>query len=729
MPSGKGPLRIAVDDWLETNPLSAWILAKWNLVKDRLAKSSTLIKTARDRNPSIAYVGTAFLTLGAWVYILTGDEGALDGIRSVADASGTDKAIEDYSRWWADMAGSVEGHPELEAIGAVFAEPILAIVGGMQRQARENPDEYMRRMYGIVAAAVLGPGILSTVAEVTGAGQIESVATVLASLVDALGIKDITGQIGSLFARAGVLADMNRSLNARFRPNRFSSSELRDLYALGEISQGAMVQELREDGWREEDIAAWIRLAFRKLGEGDVWQLYKRGEITEVQVVERLRAAGYDPEDIPLLFKINQREDVADAINVGLLTVRQGYREHVYSKADFTDALRDMAYSERDIALLVALEDKLIERKAKSLTVSQLRSAWESNVLSDPEVRHYLQVARFQDPEIDVILAEWKAEIEPKFAKLNKGTITGAYVEGILDRPTAARKLEAIGLTADDARLELDLAEVRHQDAFQAAKPKPAKTLSYSALVSLAEVGLVTPEEMVARLVEGGYTQADAELLTQSAAISMRTKARPLTQGMVEEAYVLGVLDRTRTAARLADLGFGAEDVETILLTVERANPSVFAPETVQSIRMPSVAVIVEAFRTGILTDVEYYARMAELGYTQDSASLYAVVATKEERKRTKTLTASQVAEAYERDFIKHGEAMRRLTEQGYNELDASMMLRFKKSGIEETDTWQAARAGLVSWDNAIEQLMGQGFTLEEISAAIEALPPEVSGE
>lgn len=100
MPSGKGPLRIAVDDWIETNKLSAWILAKWKLAKDRLAKSSALIATARDRNPSVAYLSTALMQLGAWVYILTGEETALDGIRSVADASGTERALADYTKFW-----------------------------------------------------------------------------------------------------------------------------------------------------------------------------------------------------------------------------------------------------------------------------------------------------------------------------------------------------------------------------------------------------------------------------------------------------------------------------------------------------------------------------------------------------------------------------------------------------------------------------------------------------
>jgi hypothetical protein len=46
MPGGKGPLRIAIDDWLETNALSAWISC-WKLIRDR-DQGQDLITTARN---------------------------------------------------------------------------------------------------------------------------------------------------------------------------------------------------------------------------------------------------------------------------------------------------------------------------------------------------------------------------------------------------------------------------------------------------------------------------------------------------------------------------------------------------------------------------------------------------------------------------------------------------------------------------------------------------------
>ena len=722
MPSGKGPLRIAIDDFIETNPFSKWVTDRWALIKKRLTIANSIIAQARKAQPTLSLLSHPFINFARVVYVLTGNEEAMDGVKDVASGEGTRKAIADYTQVWKDMAGSAESRGELEVLGAIFAEPVLAVFGGLQRLPSEDPDQYLRRMYGVVTAAVLAPGILSTVAEAVGAGQIESVAEILRTVVDALGLSQLTGRIGDLYVTAGIGNDIKRALNNRYRPNRFSVSELRDLYALSEIDQNQLAQEAREDGWREDDIARWIRLAFRNVGEGDVWQLWKRGELTEAEVVRRLRATGYDPNDIPLLFKINQRDEVADAITVGVRTVREGYREHVFSKAEFTDALKDMAYSDRDVALLVALEDAMALRKRKSLSIAQVKAAWSDNILSDPEAIAYLKKAEFQDAEIAIILEEWRTEVSPAFAKLNRGTIVGAYVEGVLDRPTAVRKLQDVGLSQDDARLELDLAEARNPEAFGASQPKPARVLTYSTLVSLLEVRLITIDELMARLIEANYSPADAELLAANAALLIEQQPRPLTQAMVEEAYVVGVIDRTRAGERLESLGFDAADVEILLQTVEKANPAVFAPETLQSVRLPSVSVIVEAFRNGILDSVEYHAQMQELGYTPATADLYAVVAAKQERKKVKTLTPSQIANSYGQNFIKRGEAMMRLSEQGYNEVDAALLLRFERSGIEDTDVWAAAMAGLVDWENAMEQLIGMGFTLDEIDAAVKRM-------
>jgi Holliday junction resolvasome RuvABC DNA-binding subunit len=191
---------------------------------------------------------------------------------------------------------------------------------------------------------------------------------------------------------------------------------------------------------------------------------------------------------------------------------------------------------------------------------------------------------------------------------------------------------------------------------------------------------------------------------------------------VVERAYVAGVLTRAGSLAQLVKLDFTPEASETILQTVEAENPVVFAPESVQALRVPSATALTEALRAGIIDDLIYYARMTEGGYDRATADMYLNLAIRSERKKEKTLTPAQVLEAYSRDFFNRAQAMSRLTSLGYNEADATLLLRFEKSGIEDTEPWKLLLSGALAPEDAFAQLSGLGFTMKEIEAALAAL-------
>jgi hypothetical protein len=194
---------------------------------------------------------------------------------------------------------------------------------------------------------------------------------------------------------------------------------------------------------------------------------------------------------------------------------------------------------------------------------------------------------------------------------------------------------------------------------------------------------------------------------------------------VVERAYVAGVIDRARALAQLVDLDFTPAAAETIVQTVEAENPVVFAPESVQALRVPSTSALVEALRSGIIDEAAYFARMTEAGFDRATSDMYLNLAIRSERKKEKTLTAAQILEAYSRDFINRAQGMSRLTSMGYGEADATMLLRFEKSGIEDTEPWKLLLSGALAPEDAFAQLSGMGFTVKEIEGAIAALQGE----
>jgi hypothetical protein len=230
--------------------------------------------------------------------------------------------------------------------------------------------------------------------------------------------------------------------------------------------------------------------------------------------------------------------------------------------------------------------------------------------------------ANFGDEEIGVIMETWKSEIIPEFRHLNVGTISGAYIEGIIDRTQAAQKLQSVGFADDDARLELDLIEARNPEAFGLPIPPTPKLLTAGVLSQLVTVGLLTPIAMATRLVTLGYSQADAELLGEAARIRALPLDLPLPQRSIERAYLAGVIDRAEALAQLINIGLSESDSNEILDTVEAENPETFNAEPEARLRVLTPAVLEDLLVTGLITQEQFTTRLLALDYSQNDIDL-----------------------------------------------------------------------------------------------------------
>jgi len=722
MPAGRGRLRRAIEDFADTNPFTEWIREQLAIGQER---------TQAALPPLIEILGHPFragfaLPLRAIAlfsaYQTTGNGDTLKALVELAAPPNTNEFLRQYAQFWRQAFTSTAEAGTVEAIGGLISEPIFAAISGLQLQEGEDPESFLRRIYGVAASLIIVPGMAAGLVELAGIGQLETATTIVQTLAQGLGISVLGGGAAGAMMESGVIPDLRRAMHKRFRPARFSVSELKDLYTLGMIDEPRMMEEGKAQGWRDDDLKKWIHLAFRTLSETDIWQAYFSERMSHDEVARRLRALGYDPADLPLLFDLNKKQEIVEAEAVTLSTAKRAFKEQVIGEAEFRSLLQKLGKIDREIELQVQIILQQQEEDIKRLTLAQLKAAWEVNELTDAEVSYWLAKDEYSPAQVSLLLRTWKADLEPPFRKLNKGTILGAYVEGVLDRTQAFRKLVEVGFAEADARLELDLAEARAPEAFGKTKPQLPKQLAPGTLSDLLAAALITPDDMLARLVELGYDQADAELLTAAAVLRAAEEPRPLTQSVVERAYVAGVLTRAGSLAQLVKLDFTPEAAETIIETVEAENPVVFAPESVQALRVPSATALTEALRAGIIDDLAYYARMTEGGYDRATADMYLNLAIRSERKKEKTLTAAQILEAYSRDFFNRAQAMSRLTSLGYNEADATLLLRFEKSGLEDTEAWKLLIAGQLDPENAFAQLSGLGFTMKEIEAAIAAL-------
>jgi len=831
-----GPLKRAITDWFgeifDPADQSHW----WGRVAHRAADYTNLLLQLWEKHRFLAIVlGAVYLAKG-WIYALTGIEYFKVELGIVV----ADESLYDPSQAIADAIRKAIQNPTIrelaESYGAIYTEPFIAFFDEYAGREDIDPAEFIRALHGFPLTANMVSGVAAAIYEAAGLGQLDALSSLNDTIQKSLGIEYVFYETIRPMIESGMSTSIGRYFDRKYRPKRFAAGDLRDLYALGELTPETLRDEARALGWREQDIDRWIRLAFRTISQGDVFDALHQGYITQDQAIKRLRALGYDPADIPLLFQLNPPKNEADAKQLSASDSRSAFREGVIGEDRLRALLAALKYDPTEIDIIVATEKAKIEQQRKGLTISQVKAGWQENVLTDQEADHWLSEAGIAPEQIQILLATWRSETAPAFRQLNAGTITAAYVEGVIARAAARDRLVSVGLSEDDAELTLRLAEARNPEAFGQISPASSRRVTPAQLADLVALELLTPAQMAARLVEVGYTEADAALLAEAARLRSQPAERVLSQSTIERAYVAGVVDRAGALdlltgagfmidqanlvldsveqqnpetfglpvperirqlspaaledlylsglqteaeyrARLAGLGFLPGDVDlqiarsnllltppprqltqssieraylagvfdrdtaysklvvadftpadanTILDTIEAANPAAFSPGLVQSSRVPSISTLAGALQNKVIDLDTFLARAQEIGYSSADAQLYATLSQNTERKAAKTLSVSQILAAYEKGIMPRGTALDRIMAQGYANDDALLLLRIQKESIVSTDTWDSLLSGAITAFDAMAALVNDRYSDQDIIDAFGSVSPDL---
>jgi hypothetical protein len=134
------------------------------------------------------------------------------------------------------------------------------------------------------------------------------------------------------------------------------------------------------------------------------------------------------------------------------------------------------------------------------------------------------------------------------------------------------------------------------------------------------------------------------------------------------------------------------------------------------------------AVRNGLITIDEYFLKAQELGFQPADARMYLSIATQNERKSTKTLSASQVGQAYDAGLLSRGISLSRLSQLGYGDDDGILLLRIRKDFVTNTDIWDQLLAGNLDAFDAISQLVNAHYADQDILDAFAGLGPVFLG-
>lgn len=671
----KGPLRRSLEDWADTLQMPNPIKDYMQRVNDRFMEIYAFVHPFRDQYPVNFFIYSIPIGVFTCLYMLTGWRIAYDVVYFFAVGPSAAQVGDSLGSFLSLLFTGAANPEFVDHVGTKITDPLFKLFEDWGNDDTTDPKLFARRFHGFLATLSASGAIVEYLSEVTSGGIVKTIGNLETAMYWNFGLGFLGWQTMAPILSAGLQPGLTRYYNKLYRPMRFNASQMRDLYALGEVTQNQVAEELRSEGWRDQDINQWVSLAFRTLGEADIWQAWQEGKITQGEASARLRALGYDPSDIPLLFELNPIPPQNVLKDTSESTLRTAFRDGLISEGELRAGLAVLKYKPETINLLVSIDQLTVTASKKSLNVGQIKAAWTDNVIGDVEAAHYLSLEGFDSTQVTLLLDTWKAEITPVYRKVNAATILEAYVYHVYNRVQAHDRLVEVGYLDPDATLELDLTELRNPSAFGNPAPPPPRLLTPGTLGNLLAYGLISQAQMIAYLEQLHYSQEDAALLTQAAIVRATPQPKPLPVGSLENAYRYGVITRDIAKELLERQGYSADSAETLLTTLEAQYPQDFgAPPEVRVKSLPE-ATLVDLTVSGVITTDTLRTRLEDLNYADHDIDLILTRVAQLMAPPVRVLTESTVLSGYLVGIFSREETLSRLAAMNISAEDAEALV------------------------------------------------------
>jgi hypothetical protein len=210
---------------------------------------------------------------------------------------------------------------------------------------------------------------------------------------------------------------------------------------------------------------------------------------------------------------------------------------------------------------------------------------------------------------------------------------------------------------------------------FGSATVASATRISISQLGNLLALGVITADQMTKRLVQDGYLQADALLLTQAASLQIQAAKPKLQQSLILEAYLEHILDRAGAAALLGQLDYTAKQVELILKSYEDKHPGQFGVPSKAPVHVLGSSELEQLYLAGVLKEADYRDRLVDLGFAAADVDLIVLKDKQSLAPVTRQMTELAIEQAYVAGVYDRTAAYNRLLAEDYTPADAATRL------------------------------------------------------
>lgn len=180
--------------------------------------------------------------------------------------------------------------------------------------------------------------------------------------------------------------------------------------------------------------------------------------------------------------------------------------------------------------------------------------------------------------------------------------------------------------------------------------------------------GVYTEAQALATLHAHGFSPADAAALLALEQTRSDDNTRELTRSQIVDMYEERMFTADEAVSMLTGMGYSADDAQSMIELADLQRLRKFINNAVSKVH--------SAYVTGKIDEIEASSALDSLGIPNQSRDDYMALWDIERTTISKTLTASQIRQAYGKELITLDNALSRLTAQGYDMEDAQLFLQ-----------------------------------------------------
>lgn len=247
--------------------------------------------------------------------------------------------------------------------------------------------------------------------------------------------------------------------------NPAAPMEMITLWRRGKASQAQVEQAIREGRTKNKYIPALINLKRAVPSLFQVLKLIEKGSVTEREGARLLHELGYESDVVTGLLHGATHGQVTKDKELAKSEILELLYDHAIDEARAKKLLEGLGYHAANVTLLLELTNLRRERAIEQASIAPIRSAFLHRHVTEQEASAKLDSLGLPHTQRDFALQRWAVDRAATTRTLTEAQIAKANERGLIDDASAEARLLDLGYTRADARILLELEKSRSHPA------------------------------------------------------------------------------------------------------------------------------------------------------------------------------------------------------------------------------------------------------------------------